>query len=41
MLSDLRLRSRQFSSVPGSSHGDMPRMCPGRYSTGLTQQSSP
>ena len=29
MWSDLRLRSRRFSSVPGRSRGDVPPMCPG------------
>jgi hypothetical protein len=31
MRSDVRLRSRRFSTFPGRSHADVPPMCPGWF----------
>jgi hypothetical protein len=33
MVSDLRMRSRQFSALPGISRADVPPMCPGGRNT--------
>jgi hypothetical protein len=40
MRSDVRLRSQQFSPLPGRSRCDVPRMCPVRTSLTLRRQPS-